>query len=55
MSRSINRTLIVKFDINFNLEEPVAIVENADGDILSLIKGDNAEDLYDYLIGEEEY
>ena len=53
--RSLNRTLIVKFDINFNLDEPIAIVESADGDILSLIKGDQAEDLYDYLLGEEEY
>ena len=55
MSRSINRTLIVKFDINFNLDEPTAIVESPDGDILALIRGDNAEDLYDWLLGEEEY
>ena len=55
MSRSINRTLIVKFDLNFNLDKPIAIVENADGDILSILEDDAAEDLYDYLLGEGEY
>lgn len=53
--RQLNRTLIVKFDINFNLDEPIAIVESADGDILSVFNGDRVEDLYDYLLGEDEY
>ena len=55
MREPVNRTLIVKFDIRYNLDEPLAIVENAEGDILAAIHGDNAEDLYDYLLGEEEY
>lgn len=51
----VNRQLVVKFDLKYNMDEPIAVVENIDGDILSVITGDNAEDLYDYLLGEEAY
>ncbi len=57
MSREpFNRTLVVKFDYHFNMPEPIVIVENEDGDLLSEVRGeDRVLDLYDYLMGEEEY
>ena len=56
MSREpVNWQLVVKFDLQYNLDESIAVVENIDGDILYVIKGDEAEDLYDFILGEGDY
>ena len=54
----INDVLTVSFDIFENMDEPTAVVgrQKSDGfHLLNVITGDDAEDLYAMLLGEDKY
>lgn len=57
-SRDVSEVLTISVDINANLDDPIVVVgrQMTDGlHILNVFHGDEAEDLYDYLLGEGEY
>ena len=54
----VSDSLIVKFDIFENLDEPTVVVERESGGsthIINVVQGEDVLDVYTWLIGEGRY